>query len=83
MGNYKLPNVSTVMWSIPVYRNTEQEGLLNIPPPHFLGGFFTESTPTPAAVVRATDRQELTSSWSRATIEALGPTDGKRMLEPS
>lgn len=47
-----------------------------------LGGFFTESAPTPAAVVRATDRQELTSSWSRATIEALGPADGKRMLEP-
>ena len=47
-----------------------------------LGGFFTESVPTPAAVVRAAERQELTSSWSRATLESLGPTDGKQMLEP-
>jgi quercetin dioxygenase-like cupin family protein len=28
------------------------------------------------------DRQEITSSWSRATIEALGPTGGRRTLEP-
>jgi quercetin dioxygenase-like cupin family protein len=28
------------------------------------------------------DRQEITSSWSRATIEALGPTGGIRTLEP-
>ena len=47
-----------------------------------LGGFFTASSSSPAAVVRATDRQELTSTWSRATIEALGPTGSERMLEP-
>jgi transcriptional regulator with XRE-family HTH domain len=47
-----------------------------------LGGFFTPSAPGPAAVVRATERQEITSSWSRGTIEALGPTGGRRMLEP-
>ena len=46
-----------------------------------LGGFFTEAAPNPVVVVRAADRQELVSSWSRATIEALGPVDGKRMLE--
>lgn len=47
-----------------------------------LGRFFTESAPTPAAVVRVTERQEITSSWSRGTIEALGPIGGRRMLEP-
>ena len=33
-------------------------------------------------MVRATERQEITSSWSRGTIEALGPVGGRRMLEP-
>jgi transcriptional regulator with XRE-family HTH domain len=47
-----------------------------------LGGFFTEPVPRSATVVRVTERQELTSTWSRATIEALGPTGGMRMLEP-
>lgn len=46
-----------------------------------LGGFFAEPAPSPAVVVRATDRQEVTSAWSRATIEALGPTGGTRTLE--
>jgi transcriptional regulator with XRE-family HTH domain len=45
-----------------------------------LAGFFTEPAPSPATVVRATDRQELTSLWSRATIEALGPADNTRTL---
>ena len=47
-----------------------------------LGGFFTEPPPSPAVVVRATERQELTSAWSRATIEALGPAGGTRTLDP-
>jgi transcriptional regulator with XRE-family HTH domain len=47
-----------------------------------LGGFFSGSAPSPAAVVRATGRQELTSTWSRATIEALGPVGGTHTLEP-
>lgn len=46
-----------------------------------LGGFFLESTPSPVAVVRATDRQELTSAWSQGTIEALGPIGGPHTLE--
>ena len=47
-----------------------------------LGRFFTESAPSPVAVVRATERQEITSSWSHAIIEALGPADGGRTLDP-
>jgi transcriptional regulator with XRE-family HTH domain len=47
-----------------------------------LGSFFQESMPSPVAVVRTTDRQELTSAWSHATIEALGPVGGTRTLEP-
>ena len=47
-----------------------------------LGGFFTEPAPSPAVVVRATERQELTSAWSRATIEALGSAGGARTLDP-
>jgi transcriptional regulator with XRE-family HTH domain len=46
-----------------------------------LGGFFAESIPSPVTVVRVTDRQELTSEWSRAAIEALGPTGEGWMLE--
>jgi transcriptional regulator with XRE-family HTH domain len=47
-----------------------------------LGGFFTEPSSSPVTVVRVTDRQELTSEWSCAAIEALGPTGNGRMLEP-
>jgi transcriptional regulator with XRE-family HTH domain len=47
-----------------------------------LGDFFTVSIPSPTTVVRATDRQKLTSAWSRATIEALGPAGGTQTLEP-
>ena len=34
------------------------------------------------AIVRATDRPELTSGWSRATLEALGPTGASGTMEP-
>jgi transcriptional regulator with XRE-family HTH domain len=47
-----------------------------------LGGFFTESPFSPVAVVRVADRQELVSSWSQATLEALGPAGGTQALEP-
>jgi transcriptional regulator with XRE-family HTH domain len=47
-----------------------------------LGDFFAESVPSPTSVVRAADRQKLTSAWSRATIEALGPAGGIQVLEP-
>jgi transcriptional regulator with XRE-family HTH domain len=47
-----------------------------------LGDFFAESVPSPTTVVRAADRQRLTSAWSRATIEALGPAGGTQALEP-
>jgi transcriptional regulator with XRE-family HTH domain len=47
-----------------------------------LGGFFTEPPPSPVLVVRVAERQELTSAWSRATIEALGPAGGTRTLDP-
>jgi transcriptional regulator with XRE-family HTH domain len=47
-----------------------------------LGGFFTEPAHSPAVVVHATARQELTSAWSRATIEALGPAGGTQPLTP-
>jgi transcriptional regulator with XRE-family HTH domain len=47
-----------------------------------LGHFFTVSAPSPTTVVRAADRQQLTSVWSRATIEALGPVGDTQLLEP-
>lgn len=47
-----------------------------------LGDFFAVSVPSPTTVVRAADRQKLTSAWSRATIEALGPVGGTQTLEP-
>jgi transcriptional regulator with XRE-family HTH domain len=47
-----------------------------------LGGFFTGSAPGPVTVVRAMERQEITSAWSRGTIEALGSVGSQRMLEP-
>ena len=47
-----------------------------------LAGFFTEPAPSPAVVVRTTARQELTSAWSRATLEALGPAGGTQPLSP-
>lgn len=47
-----------------------------------LGRFFTEPPPRAAVVVRASDHQELTSLWSRAKIEALGPAGDTRIMEP-
>jgi quercetin dioxygenase-like cupin family protein len=47
-----------------------------------LGRFFTEPDPGSAAVVRAVSRPELTSSWSQAKIEALGPMGRAGKLEP-
>ncbi|MDP9366123.1 MAG: cupin domain-containing protein [Chloroflexota bacterium] len=45
-----------------------------------LGEFFRTKTPT--AVVRAGRRAGLASRWSRAEVEALGPTGAGRALEP-
>lgn len=47
-----------------------------------LGDFFPRSTDAATSVVRAGERPELTSSWSRAQIEALGPTGMGHRLEP-
>jgi transcriptional regulator with XRE-family HTH domain len=47
-----------------------------------LGDFFPRSPDAAASVVRARERAELTSSWSRARIEALGPTGVGHGLEP-
>lgn len=46
-----------------------------------LGDFFRPAV-APTAIVRAGERAELASSWSRAQIEALGPTGPERALEP-
>lgn len=46
-----------------------------------LAEFFSDSAPTPAKVVRASGRQELTSQWSRAQLEALGPVGASHKLE--
>ena len=45
-----------------------------------LGDFFRPATT--AAVVRTGERAELVSRWSRAQVEALGPTGAGRALEP-
>ncbi len=47
-----------------------------------LGEFFRRADGAPMAVVRAGERTELTSSWSRARVEALGPTGAGHSLEP-
>ena len=41
-----------------------------------LGGFFSQQPTDTTRIVRAGEREELTSSWSRGKIEALGPTEG-------
>jgi transcriptional regulator with XRE-family HTH domain len=46
-----------------------------------LGGFFSAQPANSTRVVRAGERQELTSSWSRGKIEALGLTDSSGRLE--
>jgi len=47
-----------------------------------LGKFFIESDSSPAWLVRASARPQLTSTWSPVSIEALGPLDGPGTLEP-
>jgi transcriptional regulator with XRE-family HTH domain len=46
-----------------------------------LVGFFSPEPANSARIVRAGDRQELTSSWSRGKIESLGQTEGPSRLE--
>jgi uncharacterized cupin superfamily protein len=46
-----------------------------------LGGFFSPQSTHTTRIIRVGERQELTSSWSRGKIEALGPTDGPSRLE--
>ena len=47
-----------------------------------LGKFFIEPDPSATRLVRASDRQQLLSTWSPVSIEALGPLDGAGTLEP-
>jgi transcriptional regulator with XRE-family HTH domain len=47
-----------------------------------LGKFFAEPHTHAPGLVRATARQTLTSTWSKAALEALGPMDGVGTLEP-
>jgi quercetin dioxygenase-like cupin family protein len=48
-----------------------------------LGEFFAAAAEgRPVLVVRAGDRLSLSSSWSQGQIEALGPMEGSRQLEP-
>ncbi|MEW6749698.1 MAG: cupin domain-containing protein [Candidatus Latescibacterota bacterium] len=45
-----------------------------------LAGFFTRQAREPRTVIRTGQRQELSSSWSHARIEALGPArEGTRL----
>lgn len=46
-----------------------------------LAGFFAAQEGATTGVVRAAVRRELSSSWSRARIEALGPVGGGSRLE--
>lgn len=47
-----------------------------------LAEFFTDSEGSGPRIVTAGERQNLTSSWSRARIEALGPTGPGHQLRP-
>ena len=47
-----------------------------------LGGFFAEPDRSPVVLVRASARQQLSSTWSPVSLEALGPLDGVSTLEP-
>src|SRR4029453_276765 len=47
-----------------------------------LGTFFAEPETSTLSLVRASARQQLTSTWSPVTIEALAPLDGPGTLEP-
>ena len=46
-----------------------------------LGQFFAEPERSTVALVRASARPQLTSSWSPVSIAALGPLDGAGTLE--
>jgi transcriptional regulator with XRE-family HTH domain len=47
-----------------------------------LGEFFAEPDRSPVVLVRASARQQLSSTWSPVSLEALGPVDGVGTLEP-
>jgi transcriptional regulator with XRE-family HTH domain len=47
-----------------------------------LGQFFAEPARSTVALVHASARPQLTSTWSPVSIEALGPLDGSGTLEP-
>jgi transcriptional regulator with XRE-family HTH domain len=46
-----------------------------------LGSFFSLQAPQVMRIIRGTERQELTSTWSQGKIEALGSSDGSNRLE--
>ena len=47
-----------------------------------LGEFFNALEPREAAVTRASARRQLTSGWSKAKIESLGPSGAGVAMEP-
>jgi transcriptional regulator with XRE-family HTH domain len=47
-----------------------------------LGGFFAEPAHSPVVLVRASARQQLSSTWSPVSLEPLGLLDGVGTLEP-
>ena len=47
-----------------------------------LGKFFAEPELNTVALVRANARQQLSSTWSSVSLEALGSLDGSGTLEP-
>jgi len=47
-----------------------------------LGKFFAEPELNTVALVRASARQQLSSTWSPVSLEALGPLEGSGALEP-
>lgn len=47
-----------------------------------LGKFFADPETSTVKFVRASARQQLTSTWSPVSIEALAPLDGTGKLEP-
>jgi uncharacterized cupin superfamily protein len=47
-----------------------------------LGEFFNALEPRAAAVTRVSERRQLTSGWSKATVESLGPAGVGVAIEP-
>ena len=47
-----------------------------------LGEFFNALEPREAAVTRASERRQVTSGWSKARIESLGPAGAGVAMEP-